>query len=52
MSWLDNEYRKMEEDILEYNYYKRSYSGFGYENNGKLLYKSNAFETKTIEHLQ
>lgn len=50
MSWLDNEYRKMEEDILEYNYYKRSYSGFGYENNGKLLYKSNAFETKTIEH--
>ena len=50
MNWLDDEYRKMEEDILEYNYYRRSYSGFGYESNGKILYKGNAFETKTIEH--
>ncbi len=49
MNWLADEYRKMEEDILEYNYYKRSYSGFVYENHGRLQYVRNAFETKVIE---
>ncbi len=49
MNWLADEYRKMEEDILEYNYYKRSYSGFAYVQNGAISYKRNAFETKTIE---
>jgi len=49
INWLTDEYRKMEEDILEYNYYRRSYSGFAYENQGRLQYVRNAFETKTIE---
>ncbi len=49
MNWLADEYRKMEEEILEYNYYKRSYSGFAYVNRGRLQYVRNAFETKVIE---
>lgn len=49
MNWLADEYRKMEEDILEYNYYRRSYSGFAYENHCRLQYVRNAFETKVIE---
>ena len=49
LNWLADEYRKMEEDILEYNYYKRSYSGFAYNTNGRVQYVRNAFETKIIE---
>jgi len=49
INWLADEYRKMEEDILEYNYYRRRYSGFAYENQGRLQYVRNAFETKAIE---
>lgn len=48
-NWLDNEYRKMEEDIQEYNYYKRTYSGFAYLQNERIYFIRNAFETKTIE---
>lgn len=48
-NWLENEYRKMEEDIQEYNYYKRTYSGFAYLQNGKIHFVRNAFETKNIE---
>ena len=48
-TWIDDEYRKMEEDILEYNYYKRTYSGFAYKQNDQIHFVRNAFETKTIE---
>lgn len=48
-SWLDAEYRKMEEDILEYNYYKRTYSGFAYKDGDRIDFVRNAFETKAIE---
>ncbi len=48
-NWLANEYRKMEEDLFEYNYYKRTYSGFAYKMNNRIHFIRNAFETKTIE---
>lgn len=48
-TWIDDEYRKMEEDILEYNYYKRTYSGFAYKQNDRIQFVRNAFEMKTIE---
>lgn len=48
-NWLDDEYRKMEEDILEYNYYKRTYTGFAYKTNDHIQFVRNAFETKAIE---
>ena len=48
-NWLEDEYRKMEDDIHEYNYYKRTYSGFAYLQNDSIRFIKNAFETKTIE---
>lgn len=49
LGWLEKEQQKIAEEILDWNYHERTYSGYGVIEQGKMRYRKDGMEMMTLE---
>lgn len=49
LKWQEKEQQKIAEEILDWNYHERTYSGYGVIEQGKMRYRKDGLEMMTLE---